>query len=301
MAARREIGTDPTIKGTLPVAFPYQGSKRRLAPSILQFFPYGARRLIEPFAGSAAVTVAAVASGIVESALIADSNKPLAELWRLIIDDPGRVSSSYEDLWRRQLGNERDFYDEVRETFNKTKDPLLLLFLLARCVKAAVRYNAAGEFNQSPDNRRLGTRPDRMRTQIHRTSRLLAGRAETMSEDYRTVLEQATGDDVIYLDPPYQGVSSNRNRRYSDTLMLDEFVDSLMALNNRNLSFIVSYDGRTGNKTHGQLLPSSLSLARFEIDAGRSAQATFLGRSERTVESIYVSAALMERNGLTNG
>ena len=301
MAARREIGTDPTIKGTLPVAFPYQGSKRRLAPSILQFFPYGARRLIEPFAGSAAVTVAAVASGIVESALIADSNKPLAELWRLIIDDPGRVSSSYEDLWRRQLGNERDFYDEVRETFNKTKDPLLLLFLLARCVKAAVRYNAAGEFNQSPDNRRLGTRPDRMRTQIHRTSRLLAGRAETMSEDYRTVLEQATGGDVIYLDPPYQGVSSNRNRRYSDTLMLDEFVDSLMALNNRNLSFIVSYDGRTGNKTHGQLLPSSLSLARFEIDAGRSAQATFLGRSERTVESIYVSAALMERNGLTNG
>jgi len=32
----------------------------------------------------------------------------------------------------------------------------MLLYLLDRCVKGAVRYNKEGWFNQSPDKRRLG-------------------------------------------------------------------------------------------------------------------------------------------------
>ena len=43
--------------------------------------------------------------------------------------------------------------------WGETGKPDLLLYLLARCVKAAVRYNASGEFNQSPDNRRRGMPP----------------------------------------------------------------------------------------------------------------------------------------------
>ncbi|NEN23891.1 DNA adenine methylase [Cryomorpha ignava] len=37
---------------------PYQGSKRTLAPLILKYFPERVDRLIEPFAGSAAITIA---------------------------------------------------------------------------------------------------------------------------------------------------------------------------------------------------------------------------------------------------
>lgn len=36
----------------VPQAFPYQGSKRNLAPAILRYFPDGTGTLIEPFAGS---------------------------------------------------------------------------------------------------------------------------------------------------------------------------------------------------------------------------------------------------------
>jgi hypothetical protein len=39
-------------------------------------------------------------------------------------------------------------------------------------VKAAVRYNATGEFNQSPDNRRMGALPETMRAHIPGGSRL---------------------------------------------------------------------------------------------------------------------------------
>lgn len=35
-----------------------------------------------------------------------------------------------------------------------------MLFLLARVVKGAVRYNSNGELNQSCDKRRYGTKPN---------------------------------------------------------------------------------------------------------------------------------------------
>ena len=42
----------------VPHPIPYQGSKRNLAPIILSYFPPRFRRLVEPFAGSAAVSLA---------------------------------------------------------------------------------------------------------------------------------------------------------------------------------------------------------------------------------------------------
>ena len=46
-----------------PHPIPYQGSKRRLAAAILAHAPSCAR-LIEPFAGSAAISLAAAARGL---------------------------------------------------------------------------------------------------------------------------------------------------------------------------------------------------------------------------------------------
>jgi DNA adenine methylase len=61
--------------------------------------------------------------------------------------------------------------------------------------------------------------------------------------------------------------------------------------------YAVSYDGRTGDKIHGQQIPDSLRLRRFDLPAGRSAQATLLGRDDVTFESFYVSPALADAVG----
>jgi len=158
-----------------------------------------------------------------------------------------------------------------------------------------VRYSGAGDFNQSPDHRRAGMRPETMRRNLIAVSALLAGRTRTTARDFREVLDEADERDLIYLDPPYQGASVSRDRRYCDGLEHREFVDALEALNRRRLPFIVSYDGRTGEKAHGELLPERLRLEHLSIHAGRSSQATLLGRSLETVESLYLSPALTDR------
>ena len=170
-----------------PQPFPYQGSKRNLASAILCYFPEGVGALIEPFAGSAAITLAAAANDLAESFVINDFNKPLIQLWKAIIDSPQ------------------------------------------------------------------------------------------------------------YMDPPYQGVCGERDPRYLKSVVFTEFVEVLETLNTRDASYLVSYDGRTGDKVHGRRLPNHLRLHLVELEAGRSSQATLLGRDEITVESLYLSPALADR------
>ena len=279
----------------MPQPIPYQGSKRNIARQILSVFPAGVGTLIEPFAGSAAVSVAAAHWQKAEKFYLNDLNKPLMDLLAMIVNEPQEIADRYERLWQAQIGQERAYYDFVRNEFNRTHRPDYLLYLLARCVKASVRYNANGDFNQSPDNRRKGRRPSSMRQEILGVSRLLQGKTVVASGDYREVLNVISGDDLVYMDPPYQGTSQNKDPRYYSSLNPGELVDFLEELNRRQIMFILSYDGRTGAKTYGAALPSGLNLHRIEIHAGRSSHATLLGKSVQTYESLYLSPALMQR------
>ncbi|OFX24779.1 MAG: hypothetical protein A2033_03880 [Bacteroidetes bacterium GWA2_31_9] len=279
----------------IPHPIPYQGSKRNLADQILRMFPDNFDNLIEPFAGSAAITIASAYYFKANSFIINDINQPLISLWETIINNPKLMVKSYHDIWHGQLGNEEEYYYQIREKFNDTKQPEYLLFLLAKCVKAAVRYNAQGDFNQSPDKRRLGRNPSLMRDDILRVSQLLKGRIQFHSTDYQNVLDIATASDLVYMDPPYQGTGLNGGFNYAGNIEFDNFVVSLFELNNNNVPYILSYDGRTGDKTYGSPLPESLNLTKIEINAGRSSQATLLSRNEITYEAVFLSPALVSK------
>ncbi len=125
-------------------------------------------------------------------------------------------------------------------------------------------------------------------------SQLLSGKTEIVYGDYRSVLENVKPSDIVYMDPPYQGVCGNRDPRYIGGLSFDEFTEALHILNKKGIFYILSYDGRTGPKTYGKPMPCHLHLTRIEMDAGRSSQATLLGRDSRTYESIYLSPALSQ-------
>ncbi|MBI5562006.1 MAG: DNA adenine methylase [Deltaproteobacteria bacterium] len=161
--------------GLLPHPIPYQGSKRGLSQKIMPLFPRERVRLFEPFAGSAAISIAAAANALVSGIVLNDANEPLMMLWKGIIENPRELISSYERMWKAQSGDERQYYDHIRGEFNESHNPGHLLYLLARCVKASVRYNASGKFNQSPGNRRRGAKPETIAKHIMGASRLLQG------------------------------------------------------------------------------------------------------------------------------
>lgn len=280
---------------TPPHVIPYQGSKRRLASDILSHINFEVNCLYEPFAGSAAITLAGAANGTAKKFVIADKFEPLAELWKLIIRQPHQLVEEYTALWNAQLDNPAEFYKEVRDLYNKEKTPAALLYLVARCVKNAVRFNANGDFNQAPDNRRLGMKPERLLREALAASKLLNGIATVKSGDFRSVLRSSGENDCVYMDPPWQGTSGKRDQRYAHVLDIDELIDELDSLNTRKVPFLLSFDGTCGDRSYGNELPQSLNLTKVDLHAGRSTQATLLGRDEITVESLYLSPSLVRK------
>ena len=281
------------MRYSVPHPIPYQGSKRRLANAILSHMPrLKTSRLVEPFAGSAAVTLAAASQRRFEHFLIADRLQPLADLWQEIITDPSNLAADYKALWLREREKPIEAYYNIRAEFNTMRDSARLLYLLARCVKNAVRFNPAGEFNQSPDKRRTGTLPRTMQAELFAAHHLLANRSQSMCADFMDLFHAAQPGDLFYLDPPYQGTSEGRDARYIAGVSKARIIEGLTILNQKGIPFILSYDGTCGDRTYGDRLPLELA-SRVLLDVGRSSQATLNGHNHTTVESLYISHRLM--------
>lgn len=291
------------MNGKTPHIVQYQGSKRLLANKILQYMPQKINKLIEPFSGMAAITIAVAQENRCSNFVINDLNTPLSELLELAINNPDDLVERYTKLWNEQFeyeeGHESHYY-KIRDLFNLDDDtPERMLYLLARCVKGAVRYGKNGYFNQSPDKRRNGTNPNNMKKNIQGVSSLLQNKAAFYSLDYREVLKMAEPGDLVYMDPPYQGVCATRDSRYYAGISFDEFVNALEDLNLRGIDYIVSYDGACGDQHYGSDLPNHLKCKKIMINAGLSSQATLLGKKSVTLEALYISSELY-RNFVEN-
>ena len=102
------------MNGATPHIVQYQGSKRNLAPQILRYFPQKFNRLIEPFAGMAAITIAVSKQRRAEQYVLNDLNEPLINILREAINNPQKLIEEYTNVWSEQItfegGSVEHFY-----------------------------------------------------------------------------------------------------------------------------------------------------------------------------------------------
>ncbi|MDR1510587.1 MAG: DNA adenine methylase [Synergistaceae bacterium] len=287
------------MNGKIPHIVQYQGSKRLLAPQILQYMPYKFHRLLEPFAGMAAITIAVAAERRAKQYFINDINKPIVRLLQTAINVPDELITKYTQIWNGQFeysGGHLEHFYHIRDCFNAGEQTAEnMLYLLARCVKGAVRYGKNGKFNQSPDKRRHGTNPQKVAENVYAIAALLKGKTQFSSIDYRQVLDITQAGDLVYMDPPYQGVSNVRDNRYYSGVDFETFSKSIEILNKKSVDYVISYDGECGGKGYGNDLPESLRCTKILLKAGISTQATLLGRKDTTFEALYLSDRLANK------
>jgi DNA adenine methylase len=258
--------------------------------------PHRFNRLIEPFAGMAAITIAVASERRADRYYINDINESIVRLLQTAIDTPSKLVEKYTNVWTAQFeypdGHIEHFYN-IRDRFNAgDQTPENMLYLLARCVKGSVRYGKNGNFNQSPDKRRHGTNPKNIAESVYAISAILKGQTTFSFVDYRQIFELAEPGDLVYMDPPYQGVSNTRDNRYFAGVNFEDFSDSIKTLNRKGIDFIISYDGECGNREYGNDLPQSLNCTKILLNAGLSTQSTLLGKRDTTFEALYVSESL---------
>src|SRR5574344_1907976 len=109
------------MNGKTPHIVQYQGSKRLLAPQILEYLPIKFNRLIEPFAGMASITIAVSKQQRANKYIINDLNQPLIGILQAAIEEPNILLGEYSKVWNEQFlfkeGSVAHYY-KVREDFN---------------------------------------------------------------------------------------------------------------------------------------------------------------------------------------
>lgn len=183
----------------------WAGGKFRVLDHILPKLPKG-KRLVEPFAGSVAVSLSANFPRF----LVADANVDLVNLYRSIQADAPRFIREASLLFTREFNN-REAFDNLRSEFNESSDPFrrsaLFVYLNRHGFNGLCRYNSKGRFNVpfgKYDN------PGLPRDEIEAFA--TAAQAMTFeSQDFLTTMSQASSGDVVYCDPPYVPLSVTAN------------------------------------------------------------------------------------------
>ncbi len=259
----------------------WSGSKRSQVREIVSYFPKSINTFYEPFLGSGAI----LGYFKPQKAIVSDLNEPLILLWKKLQKNPQEIARDYRRNWNSLQNKGHTYFYKIRDRFNKEQSPLDLLFLTRTCVNGLIRYNKNGEFNNSLHHTRKGIHPDRL-------EKILSDWATTVQEykflasDYREATNFAKRSDFIYLDPPY----FNAGTRYFGAIDYKKFIDYLDNLNTRGIRFVLSYDGRRGEKSFVVDIPKNLYKRHLMIHSGNS---TFNkvqnGRLEKVIESLYLN------------
>jgi len=183
----------------------WAGNKYAIRDRICRLLP-PAKRLIEPFAGAAAVFL----NTEYDAALLADSNPDLIGLYRILQEEGERFIACCAPLFTSEY-NCADCYYALRDEFNRCRNKrrraALFLYLNRHGYNGLCRYNASGGFNV-PFGRYIKPYfPLKEMQAFH----VLAQRARFMVADFREVMSKAMPGDVVYCDPPYVPLSRTAN------------------------------------------------------------------------------------------
>lgn len=183
----------------------WAGNKFRILQHIIPMLPAG-DRLIEPFAGSAALFL----NSNYDQYLLSDRNADLISLYNLL-KQGGAEFIDYCAQYFVEQNNRENRYYKLRDEFNSCDDPLrraaLFIYLNRHGYNGLCRYNASGGFNVPFGRYKRPYFPATEMLAFHHKSR----DAQFTVGDFKTAMQEAQPGDVIYCDPPYVPLSTSAN------------------------------------------------------------------------------------------
>lgn len=280
------------ITNSFQPAIKWTGSKRSQVNVILEHFPKEIDTYYEPFCGGASILRGLIDSNIrVNKYICSDKNSDLISLWNEIKQEPERVYFHYKDLWetlvsfgdlQEGIEKKKRFYNQVRERFNKEKNPLDFMFIMRTTTNGMPRYNKNGDFNNSFHITRNGIQPETLRKIINEWSEKLNEKdVHFILQDYKEITSQ--DGDFLYLDPPYAGTKGI----YYGAINYEELWEWLRL---QECKYILSFDGKSGKEDNTYKVPEDIYIEHKYIKSGNSSFKRTIGKSNDSVvyESVYI-------------
>ena len=183
----------------------WAGSKQALLPHIASILPQRFNNYFEPFLGSAALFFCLQPV----EAVLNDRSRELIDSYEAVRANPSAIVR-----YLKEFKPTKAAYYSVRanRSAGYLKRASELIYLNKLCWNGLYRVNSDGGFNVpygAPKNKKTFFDYDN----IYACSRALK-RANLMSTDFKSAIEMARPDDLVFLDPPY--VTKHNNNGFRD-------------------------------------------------------------------------------------
>ena len=272
----------------------WSGSKRSQCEDILGYFPQNIETYYEPFCGGCSMLMGLINSEIIVKRYVcSDINKDLIALWEKVKYSPDEIYESYESLWKElnkdnDIDRKRKFFEEQRDIYNKTHDPLVFFFIMRTTTNGMPRYNQKGEFNNSFHVTRNGIKPELLKPILTEWSeKLRKNNVEFVHRSYEEILGEVKEGDFIYMDPPY----FNTKGMYFGGIDFESFFVFLENVSKMNVRFALSFDGKSGDIDNTYSIPENCYRRHFYIKSGNSSFKRTIGKDKNAIvyESLYLN------------
>ncbi len=197
----------------------WAGGKRQLLPIIANHIPSKFERYFEPFLGGGAVFFSLVTKERKTKWLLSDLNSDLVLSYITIRDKVRELVSSLENHAENYSKNSSVYYYKIREANPKNDVDRVsrLIFLNKTCFNGLYRVNSKGKFNV-PIGRYVNPNIVNKENLIEVSTILQSKDISIKCQDFEDALKVAGPGDFVYLDPPYQPVSTTASfTNYTDS------------------------------------------------------------------------------------
>lgn len=213
-----------------------QGKKTKLVSHIKEL--YSKLKLdnsvyYEPFMGSGVVGFNIEP----ERAIFSDNNPYIIKFYNSIknkIINHKIVKDFLEESGLELKKNGKDYYNLVRDRFNKDGNILDFLFLNRCCFNGLMRFNRNGKFNVpycKKDDRFSQSYITKIVNQVKKVEELLDRHPDWqfICSDWKDIVKDAKEEDIIYCDPPYLGLFSTYYTEYdiNNEKELQDFLNNI--------------------------------------------------------------------------
>ena len=190
------------------------------------------------------------------------------------------LMDNYRENWVKFQENV-DYYYEVRDKFNETKDHFLYYFLTRTSYNGGIRFNSKGEFNMPCHFGRPGIHPDKLDEIITYHHNLMRGLDINLSVSSYEGHFGKNGD-IIYSDPPYG--KTKKGQLYKNVIDMDKFKEWA---SNLNCDLFLNLGG-TNSKYDDDVIPKEFYDEKIIMESGNSSFSRLKNLNSVVQEYFYI-------------